>query len=164
MTANSGQVVGDDLSGQRPITLVIPCKAEYVGLCRLVAGVLGARESLDDEVIADLKLVVTEACTCFVWGPDSSSAAGRQTPVCGSACSLQIDFNVMPEVWEIVISDPDRRRRVPLPERCDPMSEGGLGLSIIKALVDTFEQTDSDEEGSTLRLVKRLPSPPEALL
>jgi len=127
-----------------------------VGLCRLVAGVLGARESLDDEVIADLKLVVTEACTCFVWGPDSGSTPIRQAPDCGSSCSLQVDFNVMREAWEIVISDPDHKRRMPPSERCDPMSEGGLGLSIIKALVDTVEQTDSDEAGSMLRLVKQL--------
>ena len=156
MTADLGQVAGGGVSGQRPVTLVIPCKAEYVGLCRLVAGVLGARESLDDEVIADLKLVVTEACTCFVWGPDSGSTPIRQAPDCGSSCCLQIDFNVMREAWEIVISDPDHKRRVPPSERCDPMSEGGLGLSIIKALVDTVEQTDSDEAGSMLRLVKQL--------
>jgi len=38
------------------------------------------------------------------------------------------------------------------------MSGGGLGLTIIQALVDSMAQTDSDEEGSVIRLVKRLPS------
>jgi len=142
--------------GRQPITLVIPCKAEYLGLCRLVAGVVGARESLDEEVIADLKLVVTEACTCFVWGPDGSPGAHESSEPCEPASSLRVDFRVKPEAWEITISDPEHRRRIPLPGRCDPMSEEGLGLTIIKALVDSMEQIDSDEQGSVLRLVKRL--------
>ncbi len=41
------------------------------------------------------------------------------------------------------------------------MSGGGLGLTIIRALVDSVELTDSDAEGSALRLVKRLS--PEAV-
>ena len=164
MAANQGQVMDGGAGGGLPISLVIPCKAEYVGLCRLVAGVVGARESLDEEIIADLKLIVTEACTCFVWGPDGGPVLERSTPPSESSCSLRVDFNVMPEAWEIVISDPEHKRRLPLSERCDPMSEGGLGLTIIQALVDSMEHSDSDEGGSVLRLVKRLPPRPEPIL
>ncbi|NLO27702.1 MAG: hypothetical protein GX113_05930 [Actinobacteria bacterium] len=162
MTEDLGQVVDGGVSGRRLVSLVIPCKAEYVGLCRLVAGVLGARESLDDEVIADLKLVVTEACTSFVWGPNTGSIPDRTVLGCGASCSLQVDFNVMHEAWEIVLSDPDGRRRASASERCGPMNISGLGLSIIRALVDTVEQIDSEEAGSVLRLVKRLQPRPEA--
>lgn len=164
MAADLAQAMGEGEQGRQPITLVIPCKAEYVGLCRLVAGVVGARESLDEEVIADLKLVVTEACTCFVWGPEGGALSDGFIAPRGSPCSLRVDFNVMPEEWEITISDPERKRRVPLSDRCDPMTEGGLGLTIIKALVDSLEHTDSDEEGSVLRLVKRLPPRREPVL
>jgi len=142
----------------RPISLVIPCKAEYVGLCRLIAGVVGVHESLDEEVIADIKLVVTEACTCFVWRPESSLSGDDASAAddAGEAGSLRIDFHVMPDTWEITVSDPDHRRRISNVCRCDPMSEGGLGLTIIKALVDRVEQSDSEDEGSVLRLFKRL--------
>jgi serine/threonine-protein kinase RsbW len=143
-------------SGRQPISLVIPGRAEYVGLCRLVAGVVGARESLDEEVIADLKLVVTEACTCFLWGPDGSPPYEEGAVSPGPPCSLRVDFDVMPEAWEITVSDPDRKHRIPLSVRGDSMCEGGLGLTIIKALVDSIEQTHSDAEGSIVRLVKRL--------
>jgi hypothetical protein len=50
------------------VSLLVPCRAEYVSLCRLVAGALGAREALDEEVVGDLKMVVTEAFNCFL-GP-----------------------------------------------------------------------------------------------
>jgi serine/threonine-protein kinase RsbW len=157
MELTSKQMTGPGDSGRQLISLVIPCKPEYVGLCRLVAGVVGAREALDEEVIADLKLVVTEACTCFVWGPDGGPSCD-ETP--DRPDSIRVDFNVMPSSWEITISDPERRSRIPLLGRCDAMSEGGLGLTIINALVDSMEHTVDEGGGSVLRLVKQLsPSP-----
>jgi anti-sigma regulatory factor (Ser/Thr protein kinase) len=161
MGRTAQEMIGPRESGRQPISLVIPGRAEYVGLCRLVAGVVGARESLDEEVIADLKLVVTEACTCFLWGPDGSPPGGDvETP--GPPCSLRVDFNVMPEAWEITISDPDHKHRIPLSGPGDSICEGGLGLTIIKALVDSIEQTHSDVEGSIVRLVKRLTARPSS--
>ena len=101
MDRTAGQITGQQGGGQQPISLVIPCRAEYVALCRLVAGVLGAGESLDEEEVADLKVVVTEACTCFLWGPDGpppiEGAASPEDP----SRTLRIDFTVLPEVWEI---------------------------------------------------------------
>lgn len=158
MGPTAEQTLGRETSGGRPISLVIPCKPEYVGLCRLVAGVIGARESLEEDEIADIKLVVTEACTCFVWrSEDDSSAVDASVASHDRAPgSLRVDFYVTPDSWEITVSDPDHRRRIADACRCDPMSEAGLGLTIIKALVDKVEQSESEDEGSVLRLVKRL--------
>jgi len=141
------------------VSLTIPCRAEYVALCRLVTGALGARETLDEELIADLKVVVTEACNCFLaessgCTPPKTVDATEPSPV------LRVDFHPTSDAWEITVSNPDRRRRIPPSSLCDPLSEGGLGLTIIRALVDSVEQTDSDAEGSALRLVKRLPAEP----
>ena len=45
------------------VSLVIPAKAEYIALGRLaLAGLLGPR-SVEPEVIADVKLALTEACS-----------------------------------------------------------------------------------------------------
>ena len=145
----------------KPISLVIPGKPEYVGLCRLVAGVVGAREFLDEEVIADLKLVVSEACTCFLRGSEASQnaegGAGPWRPE-----SLRVDFEISPESWRITVSDPDRSYRLAPISACAPMTEESLGLTIINALVDSLEQTESDEGGSMIRLVKRLQPQPAA--
>jgi anti-sigma regulatory factor (Ser/Thr protein kinase) len=146
------------------LSLTIPCKAEYVALCRLVVGALGAQEGLDEELIADFKVVVTEACNCFLGdsegcvsphlGEGEKEKSGQEEP----SASLRADFYISPEAWEIVVFDPDRRSRILPSSLCDPMSGGGLGLTIIRALVDSMAQTDNDEEGSVIRLVKHLPS------
>jgi serine/threonine-protein kinase RsbW len=156
MASSDEQTMIAQEGGRQPISLVIPGRADYIGLCRLVAGVVGARSSLDEETIADLKLVVTEACTCYLWGPDGSPPVQGDCEASEPPCSLRVDFDVMPEAWEITVSDPERRHHAPASVRCDPVSEGGLGLTIIKALVDTIEQTDNEGEGCVLRLVKRL--------
>lgn len=156
----SEQVTRGGTSGQRPISLVIPCKPEYVGLCRLVAGVIGARESLEEDVVADIKLVVTEACNCFLWRSEDDLSAHDDAAASRDrdAGSLRIDFQVMPDSWEITVFDPDQRRRISDACRCDPLSEAGLGLTIIKALVDQVDQSEGEDEGRVLRLVKRLPA------
>jgi anti-sigma regulatory factor (Ser/Thr protein kinase) len=143
--------------GQQPISLVIPCRAEHIGLCRLMAGVVGAREAMQAEDIADLKLVVTEACTCFLWGLDGSPPPKDETRACQSPRTLRVDFAVQPGLWEVTVSDPEHRHHIMADGRTDPSIADGLGLTIMRALVDTVEHTDTKTEGSVIRLVKRLP-------
>ena len=160
MMHTAEDINGTQTDARAPVSLVIPCKAEYVALCRLVAGALGAREAVDEEVIADIKVVVTEACNCFLADPDGCTLPGTGHEVAEPFPALRLDFHAMPDAWEITVSNPDRRRRIVPSSPCDPLSEGGLGLTIIRALVDSVEQTDSDAEGSALRLVKRLSPEP----
>lgn len=157
MDKAAAQIGVDMGAGKQPVSLVIPCKAEFIGLCRLVAGVLGGRESLGEEDVADLKVVVTEACTCFLWGPDGPPLAGEGAAPADSPCRLRVDFNVSPQAWEITVSDADGGYHLPLASHCDLAGGGGLGMTIMRALVESMERTDNDGEGSVLRLMKRLP-------
>jgi len=143
------------------ISLVIPCRAEYVGLCRLVAGIVATRESLTAEEVADLKLVVTEACTCFLLASGGDPPAGDEVSPAPRPRSLRVEFRVLPQAWEITISDPDGHYHIPSPGRCDPNGEGtGLGLTIIRALVDSLEHIDTESKGSVIRMVKRVAGRP----
>jgi anti-sigma regulatory factor (Ser/Thr protein kinase) len=141
---------------EQPITLVIPCRAEYLALCRLLAGVVGAREGWEAEDIADIKLVVTEACTCFLWGLDGSPSPGEERQTDRPPASIRVDFAVSPEAWEVTVSDPEHGHHISTDSRCHPASGGGLGLTIMKALVDSVVHTDSETEGSVIHLVKRV--------
>lgn len=139
---------------QPSVSLVVPCRAEYVALCRLVAGSLGLQEALDEETIADIKVVVTEAFNYFLAGEEPEG------PALGEAPCLQLDLTASPDEWVIIMSNPDHRLRIPRGIFKDPMSESSLGLTIIEALVDSMEHTDDDIQGSVFRLVKRISSFP----
>lgn len=143
-------------AGRQPISLVIPCKAEYVGLCRVLAGVVGASESLEAEDIADLKLVVTEACTCFLGGPDGGLGSGEECGAGDSPEALRVDFVITPKAWEVTVGDAQGKYRISPEGPCAPTGPGGLGLMIIEALVDAVQHTENENAGSVIRLVKRL--------
>ena len=49
--------------GSQAIRLTIPAKAEYITLVRLALSGLTRLRPLSEEVLGDLKLAVTEACT-----------------------------------------------------------------------------------------------------
>jgi anti-sigma regulatory factor (Ser/Thr protein kinase) len=156
MTQATEHMTGPQGGAQTSVSLVVPCKAEYVALCRLVVGALGARETLDEEVIADLKVVVTEACNCFLAGPDGTTPPQSGYDAAEPFPTLRLDFHPKADTWEITVSNPDGRRRILPSSLRDSMSGGGLGLTIIRALAESVELTDSDAEGSAVRLVKRL--------
>ena len=133
--------------GVSPVSLIIPCRSEYVSLCRLVAGALGTRDSLDEDVVADLKVLVTEACNCFF--AMASASAG---------CSIRLDFDSRPDEFVISLLYPENRELVSWLEDCDPVSAAGLGLIILKAVADEIVELDGDGKSTILRLTKRLPA------
>ena len=45
------------------VALTIPAKAEYIALCRLALSGLARVRALEPEVVTDLKLALTEACS-----------------------------------------------------------------------------------------------------
>lgn len=136
-----------------PVSLEIPCRAEYVTLCRLVAGSLGLRDGLDEDVVADVKVIVTEACNCFLamagCGPVDVGA-----PPCGGH-SLRMEFHPQPDKFVISVLYPEKRELVSWLEGRDPLSEAGLGLTILRALTDEMVEM-ADDEGTILRLTRRL--------
>ena len=143
-----------------PVSLVIPCRPEYVALCRLVAGALCARDGLGEEAMSDIKVIVTEACDCFFAmassGPQGPETCGGATKgVTAAGCSIRLEFDSRPHEFVISVLYPEKRELVSWMQSCDPLSEAGLGLTILKALTDEMSESPH-AEGTALRLVKRL--------
>ncbi len=138
-----------------PVSLAIPCRPEYVALCRLVVGALGVRDSLDEEVVADLKVIVTEACNCFMSTMADGSASEKASD---GGCSIRMDFDSRPDAFVISVLYPERSGLVAGLERCGPTNEAGLGLTILRALADEMVEIDAGAEGTVLRLTKSLHS------
>jgi serine/threonine-protein kinase RsbW len=125
--------------------LTIPAKPEYISLCRLALSGLARVYPFGEETLADLKLAITEAASNSV----------RHAYLDGGGV-VEIDYTLEDDRLEVVVSDSGAGFDV---EQRDgdsgELTEGGLGIAIIKALADEFE-VSSDAAGSRLRFAKKL--------
>jgi serine/threonine-protein kinase RsbW len=136
--------------GQR-VTLTIPAKAEYIMLGRLALTSLSRVRGLTDEELSDLKLALTEACTNAVRHA-YGNGDGR----------VEIHYDLHPDRLVVEVSDdgtgfvPRYSQPPDADAEADLLTEGGLGIAIIRALADELEIDERPSGGSTLRFVKRL--------
>jgi len=135
----------------REIRLRIPARAEYVVLCRLAMTGLAQVRSLPEDTVADLKLALTEAVSNSVRHAYAAHGAGH----------VDIRYELRPDRIGVEVVDdgagfdPDE---APAFEG-DDLVEGGLGIAIIRTIVDELEiDSKPGVRGSRLRFVKRLPS------
>jgi serine/threonine-protein kinase RsbW len=133
------------------VKLDIPAKAEFVSLGRLaLSGLLRSRGGYSDDAVADLKLALTEAC--------SNSVRHAYDHDQGQ---VHLEFTVHSDCVTVLIKDqgggfheddddcPECRTLT------DQLAEGGMGISIIRAVVDDFDLRKPDEGGTVLLLTKR---------
>ena len=139
----------EPLGGEgRSVSLRIPAKPEYITLVRLALSGLSRLRPLDEETLGDLKLAVTEACSNSV---RHGYGNGREGTV-KILYELQPDRLVVEVVDDGPGFDPTRAGA-----RNEELSEGGLGIAIIRAIADEFEAGERPEGGgSRLRFVKFL--------
>jgi serine/threonine-protein kinase RsbW len=133
------------------VKLTMPAKAEYLILARLALTGISREVPMTEAVLADLKLAVTEACGNAV---RHAYAADRGV--------VRVVFEVEPEEIEIRVEDegsgvPGPRPDADLSEEEAELAESGMGLAIIRAIMDEFEvEGRGDESGTLVRMRKRL--------
>ena len=134
---------------QAEIRLRIPAKAEYVTLCRLALTGLSRVRPLPEETLADLKLALTEAC----------SNAVRHAYADGEG-SVEIRYGLHRDRVVIEVLDDGEGFELEEPGgSLEDLTEGGLGIAIIRAVADELEiGAREGARGSRLRFVKRLES------
>jgi serine/threonine-protein kinase RsbW len=135
--------------GARAISLRIPAKAEYIALCRLALSGLGQVRHIGDEAMGELKLALTEAVSNSVRHAYGSDGEGH----------VDIRYELAPDRIGIEVVDngegfdPDESPSF----EGDELSEGGLGIAIIRSVADEFEiQSSPGVRGSRLCFAKRL--------
>jgi serine/threonine-protein kinase RsbW len=128
------------------VHLTIPAKPEYITLVRLALTGLWRVGRYSDEALADLKLAVTEACSNSV-----RHAYGE-----GRNGTVKVDYELHSDRLVVEVSDEGTGIDSTAWEReRGELTEGGLGLAIIRSLTDEFELANGGK-GSRLRLVKFL--------
>ena len=131
------------------IRLTIPARAEYITLCRLALTGIGRLRELSDEVLGDLKLALTEAASNSV---RHAYSANHDPGVVEISYELHSDRLVIEVTDEGEGFDPAAAKGHP-----DELSEGGLGIAIIRAIADEVEiGAQPGGKGSRLRFEKAL--------
>jgi serine/threonine-protein kinase RsbW len=131
------------------VRLTIPARAEYITLCRLALTGIARVRDLPEEVLADLKLALTEA---------ASNSVRHAYVGADHAGLVEISYELLPDRLVIEVTDEgegfDPAEADGLPEE---LSEGGLGIAIIRAIADEVEiGKQPDGRGSRLRFEKTL--------
>jgi serine/threonine-protein kinase RsbW len=131
----------------RIVRLTFPAKPEYITLGRLALTGLARVLPLNEELLADLKLALTEAASNSV-----------RHAYAGGEGAVQIAYELSGDRLAIEVSDEGEGF-----EHTDEgggddfenLSEGGLGIAIIRAIADEFELGPGPAgRGSRLRFVK----------
>ncbi|HET7653367.1 MAG TPA: ATP-binding protein [Acidimicrobiales bacterium] len=134
------------------VELEIPARAEFVALARLVVSSFASTSfGLEDDRIDDLKIAVSEACTNAIEAHDAAETDERVLIRCDdNEGHLEVriedrgrgfDPETLPE--HPPVTDPTRLK-----------FERGLGIPLIRSLVDDLDITSSDA-GTQVRIVMR---------
>jgi serine/threonine-protein kinase RsbW len=133
-----------------PVTvrLTIPARAEYITLCRLALTGIARLRELSDELLADLKLALTEAASNSVRHAYGDADVGV----------VQISYELFPDKLVIeVVDEGEGFDPVAAEDNVGELSEGGLGIAIIRAIADEVEiGAQPGGKGSRLRFEKAL--------
>jgi anti-sigma regulatory factor (Ser/Thr protein kinase) len=129
-----------DPVGPPDLVLTLPARAENVAVVRHAFGGLGDALDIDDQVLADVKLAVTEACTNVVVHayPDGEGP-------------MEIAAAIRDGRLAIAVRD-EGRGMLPRPD-----SPGlGLGLPLIATLSESLELGRGDDDRTEVRMTFRL--------
>jgi len=132
----------------RIVKLTIPARPEYITLGRLALTAIAGVRPVTDETLHDLKLALTEACTNSV----------KHAYADGGEGTVDILYELEPDRLAVEVGDAGPGFD---PEDGDgfdgdDLSEGGLGIEIIRAVTDEVEIAQREGGGSRLRFVKFL--------
>jgi serine/threonine-protein kinase RsbW len=128
------------------VRISFPAKADYLLLARLVLAGIARDVEVSDELLADLKLAVTEAC---------GNSVRHAYPSGGG--DVTVAYALEGETLEMVVED----RGIGVDAATEPAGraqlDGGMGMSIIRTIVDdVLVEPGADGHGTVVRMRKRL--------
>lgn len=117
--------------------LTLPAQAENIPVIRHVLGAFGEALRLPADVVEDMRLAVTEACTNVL----------RHAYNDGDRGTIDVVVQRNGDRLDVIVSDRGRGMG-PSPDIDGP----GLGLKLIAALADSIELQDAPIRGNQLRM------------
>jgi len=129
------------------VEIKIPRRAEFVRVARMAACAVASRLQFTIDVIKDIELAVGEACANAV--EHVSAEAGDEIVVKFTIDDAQIAVEVLDRGEGF---DPERAAQVSVDDWDDP---GGLGLVLIREVMDELVVECDPKSGTCVRMVKR---------
>ncbi len=135
----------------RVVRLTFPARAEYLLLARLTLSGLARELPIEEELLADLKLAVTEAC---------GNVVRHAYPGAEGDVSLVVTIGAS----RLLLTVEDDGEGIHAPDSPDDGAEelsgpleSGMGMPIIRAIVDELAvEEGSGGRGTVVRMVKYL--------
>jgi serine/threonine-protein kinase RsbW len=135
------------------VRLSFPAKSDYLLLTRLALSGLARSSPIPDELLADLKLAVTEACGNVVRHayPDAEGDVVVSYAVDGDRLVVTIEdqgVGIERDGWDGATSSVTQH-------------DGGMGMAIMRAVVDDLVvSAGADGRGTVVRMTTSLALPP----
>ncbi|MHB9111396.1 MAG: ATP-binding protein [Thermoleophilia bacterium] len=120
--------------------LVVPARAEYLSMLRLLVAAIASDSGFTEENIADIKVALSEASTNVV---RHAYPAGMESE------RKVIEINCYGDVSQLMIEVTDHGSGIDLP----PPASEGLGLGIMGSLMDRVD-VETGSTGTSVMLVK----------
>ena len=127
------------------VRLTVPGKPEYVGTVRLAVSHIASQADFDIEAVEDIKVAVSEACTNAVCHSATDDALPYDV-----ICNLHKDKLVITVEDKAGGFDIDKYKR----PGSDDISESGLGIFVIHAMMDEVDISSVIGEGTSITMVK----------
>ena len=138
------------------IELKIPAGSEWVRVARLTVAGVASRLPFPVDDVEDIKLAVTEAINNAIQHAPLQPAPG-ETPMISLVIETSVDG-----LW-VHIADEGRLREKLPDANSSPASwpgdlpEGGLGLMLIRSLMDEVEHESGPTRDTVVKMFKRVP-------
>lgn len=129
------------------VELRIPSRAEWVGVARLAVAGIASRLKFSIDDIEDLKLAVAEACTNCI-----QHASGSE--------SVRVSCAIHPDKIVVTVQDSGKgfAGRGLSPKELGEPKVGGLGVFLIRSLMDDVDYELNPGSGTKLSMTKLLRS------
>ncbi len=141
--------ISDD-SGTEIVQLIIPCRAEYVGVARLAVLGVASRMPFSYDEVEDVRLAVGEACTHAVERAGTGAATIR---IVSTVALHALTIEVKDDVAEEDMAAPTEEAKL-LEEA--GVDQEGLGALLMEILVDEVK-IETSPAGTRVLLTKYAP-------